>query len=183
MNTTICNRRCLLSLLNEHTFLSIADNGADTCVIGDGWHIESYTSRKANLVGFDAKASRETGMPIVSAVTVVETQGNKYLLRVHEAVCNQGSPTTLLSEFQLREHDCIVDSISTKHPTSVPGRKGGQCFLPRPHVYIPFIINGGGLMTFRHRLPTERELTSLTPIDITADSPWDPNSHYSDPCL
>ena len=46
----------IFTILNEHTFLlSIADNGADTCVIGDGWHIESYTSRKANLVGFDAK--------------------------------------------------------------------------------------------------------------------------------
>ena len=38
-------------------------------------------------------------------------------------------------------------------------------------------------MTFRHRLPTEQELTSLPPIDITADFPWDPNSQYSDPCL
>jgi hypothetical protein len=102
---------------------------------------------------------------------------------VHEDVYNQGSPTTLLSEFQLQEHDCIVDSISTKHPTSVPDRNGGQCFLPRPqHVYISFIINGG-LMTFRHRLPTEQELASLTPFDITADSNWDPSSHYSDPCL
>ena len=139
---------------------------------------------KPILLGLMQKLpARKTGIPIVSAVTVVETQGHKYLLRVHEAVYNQGSPTTLLSEFQLREHDCIVDSISTKHPTSLPGRNVGQCFLPRTHVYIPFIINGG-LMTFRHHgLPTEQELASLTPIDITADSPWDPNSHYSDPCL
>jgi hypothetical protein len=77
MDTTICNRRCLLSLLNEHTFLSIAENTADTCVIGDGWHIESHTSRKAILVGFDAKASRKTVMPIVSAVTVVEKKWHK----------------------------------------------------------------------------------------------------------
>ena len=109
----------------------------------------NQTSRKANLVGLDAKAYHKTGTPIEGAVTLVETQGHKYLLR--EAVYNKGSPEPLLSEFQLREHECIVDSISTKHPTSVPGRNGGQCFLSCHNVNILNILNGS-LMTFRHRL-------------------------------
>ncbi len=33
-------------------------------------------------------------------------------------------------------------------------------------------------MTFSHRLPSSAELRDLHPIDLTADTPWDPTDHY-----
>ena len=172
------SRRCLLSTLRPNTFLSISDDGADTSVFGEGWHIHTFTTQKANLVGFDANTSCKSGLPIVTALTVVEHNGSTHLLRINEAVYNEGSPTTLLSEYQLREYGCIVDSVSVKHLIAHDGSRGTQCFMPNADTTIPFLVNGG-LMTFQHRLPTALELTTLIPINITADQPWDPNHHYS----
>ncbi len=179
VSTHVDPRRCNLTHLDTNSYLSISDDGADTCVIGDGWNIESYTTRTANLIGFDATSSRKSGLPIVSAVTAVDSNGSTHLLRVHEAVYNQGSATTLLSEYQIREYGCIVDATSTRHRRTFAGDYGTQAFHPNPQVTIPFLINGG-LMTFRHRQPTPLELSSLLPLDITSDTPWDPGAHHSD---
>ena len=157
-------------------FLCISDDGADTCVLGDGWHIESHTSRTANIVGFDTKVARKGGLPIVTALTVVNHNGHDILLRVNEGVYNAGNPTTLLSEFQMRQYGCIVDSVSNQHLLSFAGTKGTQCLQPTPDITIPFVLNAG-LMTFMHRLPTATDLGTLPIIDITADQPWNPANH------
>ena len=45
--------------------------------------------------------------------------GVPVLLKINEAGYNAGSPITLLSEYQVREHGYIVDSVATKHKTSL----------------------------------------------------------------
>jgi hypothetical protein len=94
--------------------ICVSDSGADTTVIGEGWHIDHFTERRANLVGFDKRARKE-GLPIVTALTIVQTTNGMHLLRASDVVYNQGSSTTLLSEFQLREHGCLVDSVLRRH--------------------------------------------------------------------
>ena len=63
------------------------------------------TTRKANLDGFDSKYAWKRGLPIVTADTVVRLQDeSEVIIRAHETVYNEGSPTTLISEFQVRTH-------------------------------------------------------------------------------
>ena len=153
--------------------ICVSDSGADTTVIGEGWHIDHLTERRANLIGFDKRARKE-GLPIVTALTIVQTATGTHLLRASDVVYNQGSRTTLLSEFQLREHGCLVDSVLRRHDP-----KSTQSFCPIPGVSIPFRMKAC-LMTFPHRLPTAEELTALTPIDITPDMAWYPQEFYED---
>ena len=158
---------------NKPVNVCVSDNGADTTVLGEGWLIEAETHRYANLVGFDAKA-RKNGLPIVSALTVIDVEGQPILIRAHEAVYNKGSRTTLLSEFQMREHGCNVDSTLRRHnPSST------QSLTPPEGTPIPYRMRAC-LMTFLHRLPTKDELDTLTPFDITTDSTWSPHEHFED---
>ena len=106
----------------ENTTISTTDNGADTCVVGNGWAVFIKTDRKANLVGFDSHYARKKGLPIVTADTVVKTQdGTEIILRAHETVYNEGSPTTLISEFQVRSHGLVIDSVHKEHAASIDG--------------------------------------------------------------
>ena len=96
--------------------ISTSDNGADTCVVGIGWKIVIKTTRKANLVGFDSNYARKKGLPIVTADTVVRLKnGSEVIIRAHETVYNEGSPTTLISEFQVRTHGLVLDSVHKEH--------------------------------------------------------------------
>ena len=88
----------------------------------------------ANLIGFDVRSATKGGLLIVTASTITEVNGKPFLLRVHEAVYNAGSPTTLLSEYQLHDYGCLVDSVSTKHRThDNPIEYGHQSFIPTPN--------------------------------------------------
>ena len=96
--------------------ISASDNGADTCVVGTGWKVLIKTAQWANLVGFDSNHARKKGLPIVTADTGVRLQdGTEAVIRAHEAVCNEGSPTALISEFQVRTHGLVLDSVHKEH--------------------------------------------------------------------
>jgi hypothetical protein len=89
---------------NNPRLFAVTDDGADTSVIGQGWRImtDLTTAGYANLVGFDEKATRKSGLPIVTGITKVNTtHGKLILMRVNQAVWNKGSNTTLISEFQV----------------------------------------------------------------------------------
>ena len=112
------------------TYYAVTDNGADTTVMGDGWLIldDTETAPRANLVGFD-KAAKKKGLPIVAgAIKVTLDDCSEVILKVHQGVYNEGSRTTLISEFQVRDHGLIIDSISAKHRTDSDGRRGTQSF-------------------------------------------------------
>ena len=97
----------IASLVKEGSNLkcSTLDNGADTCVVaGTGWQVLIKATMKANLVGFNSNYARKKCLPIVTADTVVrlDDAGTEAIVRAHKTVYNEGSPTTLLSEFQVR---------------------------------------------------------------------------------
>ena len=75
-----------------------------------------------------------------------------FLLRVNKAVYNQNSPITLPSEYQIREHGIVVDSIAKKHLTT-DGKLGTQTLYASDLVKCPLVDRGGfnGLTTISSR--------------------------------
>jgi hypothetical protein len=85
------------------SYNAVTDNGADTTVMGNGWLILEDTNKApgANLVGFD-KDAKKKGLPIVAgAIKVTLDDASEVILKVHQGVYNEGSKTTLISEFQV----------------------------------------------------------------------------------
>ena len=179
-------RQCMnMVMLKPHCHLTIIDDGADTTVLGKGWHVETrHPIRKANVVGFDRDLAVKRGLPIVSAVTAVDLpDGRVILLRAAEAIYNETSDHTLLSEFQIRDFGVIADTVSRKHG-------GRQCLgipvasnlsEPPTREYVPLIM-ARCLHQFSNRTPTITELETLHPLLLTQDQvPWDPGHFYDDP--
>ena len=61
---------------------------------------------------------------------------------MHEAVYNKNSTITLLSEYQLREHGIVVDSVAKKH-LSIGGIYGTQTLYASEGKECPLIDRGG----------------------------------------
>jgi len=123
--------RMLYSTTTSHP-VAYVDSGADTCIAGNGWIPLSYTNRKANLVGYDARSTKKSGLDICTVATKIVTPNSSpnFILVAHETVYNPGSHVSLISEFQVREHGCVVDSVSRSHRISIHGDKGTQMFYP-----------------------------------------------------
>lgn len=103
---------------------AICDSGADSCVVGKLAKIESITIRTANLVGYDPQTTKSSSLPIVTALLkALSAENVPLILQVHEAVYNQNSTITLLSEYQMREYGIVVDSVATKHLTTDHGKE------------------------------------------------------------
>jgi hypothetical protein len=90
-------------LAYEKYHISILGAGADTCVLGQGWEdLSFHNTRRANVIAFDHEAAVKRNLPIVSAITAVDLlHGILVLLIIHEAIYNDTSNHSLLSEFQL----------------------------------------------------------------------------------
>ena len=93
--------------------VAYVDSGADTCIAGVGWIPLAYTNRKANLVGYDERSTKKSGLDICTVATKIITHGSlpDFILVAHETVYNPGSQVSLISEFQVREHGCVVDCL------------------------------------------------------------------------
>ena len=145
------------------------DGGADTCVVGTGWAVTSTSSRRANVVGFDDRCFTANALPIGTACAMVAlSDGEEIMIRVHEAVLNEGGPT-LLSKYQIRDHGLGVSDKAPQHGGSPhielePGRR------LQLHMH-------GALAVLRVRTPTDEELRTLIPVDITSDDLWDPRKY------
>src|SRR5687767_15080716 len=83
--------------------------------------------RSANLIGYDPRTTKSKSLPIVTAlIKTMSAENVPILIHVNEAVYNQNSPITLLSEYQVREFGLVVDSVATKH-LSTQGTQGTGC--------------------------------------------------------
>src|SRR4051794_26697335 len=72
----------------------------------------------------------QLNVPIVTAIIKVRsssTGGYPVLLKMYECPLNKGSPITLISEYQFREHGLVIDSVAKKHRSS-HGKHGTQRF-------------------------------------------------------
>ena len=154
---------------------ALCDSGADSCVVGKLAKIESITMRTANLVGYDPQTTRSSSLPIVTALLkTISAENVPLLLRVHEAVYNQNSTITLLSEYQVREYGIVVDSVATKHLTT-DGKRGTQTLYASDVVKCP-LIDRGGLMGLRLYPFEEGDEDKYEIFTITSDEPWVPRT-------
>ena len=94
------------------------------------------------------------------------------------AVHNPNAQNTLLSEYQLSEYGCLIDTKPTHHKYP-NGQFGTQSFkLPTgDHLWKLDIDNC--LMTLPHRAPDLEELEVLDPQPITGEHSWQPSDHHS----
>ena len=155
----------------------IFDSGADTSVLGENWSIKEIYGPTINLVGFDSSCSRKKNLRLCTADTILEhpTHG-LILIRIHQAVHNPTARNTLLSEYQLSESGCLIDTKPTHHRYP-NGSYGTQCFKhPKVSHTWKFDIDAC-LMTLPHRAPTLEESEVLTPVEITGSSHWCPSDH------
>ena len=131
--------------------------GADTSLIGSGWYIFAHTQRKANVIGFDKKSAYKQHLNICSGATMVKlADGREQMIVIHEDVSNPESDLTLLSEFQVRSHGCIVDPVSKRHRLNENLYGTQRTVLPTGQE-IPLLIISA-LATMEHRLPSENEI-------------------------
>ncbi len=109
---------------------AISDGGADSCILGKMAKVIDYTGRHANLVGYDPKTTKTMDVPIVTAI--IKARSNVpgqilILLKLHHAPFNANSPIALVSEYQVRENNLVIDSVATKHQSG-PNTYGTQLF-------------------------------------------------------
>ena len=86
----------------QQQYFAISDRGADFCIVGQNATVVSHTGQFATLVGYDPTTTKSQHLPIVTAYLKAKAQNNvPVLLKMNEAVYNQGSPIMLLSEYQI----------------------------------------------------------------------------------
>jgi hypothetical protein len=111
----------------------------------------------------------------VSAITTVELpNGQSILFVIHEAIYNDTSNHSLLSEFQLREHGILIDSTCHLH--------GGTQKLTitdsnhHDDITIPLDLSAC-MVNFKHRFPTKEDFKSLQQYCLTqGDTSWNPST-------
>ena len=72
------------------TGYSITDSGADTCCVGDGFHILSYTGRTVNLRGYDDGGDLQADIKVCTAATAWEDHDGTVLILVFNEALDLG---------------------------------------------------------------------------------------------
>ena len=112
-------------------------------------------------------------IPIVSAyIKVITHTGIPVLLKIHEAAYIKDSPITLLSEYQVREHGLVIDSVAQKHRT-INNKYGTQQLYLNDVLRIPF-VDQGGLMGFEILPYVDGDEARMEVHTITQNTPWKP---------
>ncbi len=102
-------------------------------------------------------------------------------MKINEAAYNTGSPITLLSEYQIRENEYIVDSVATKHRTSLD-TYGTQRIILNEVICIPF-EDRGGLMGCKILPIEDGDVDKVDPkydiIELTSSQKWIPAQFHT----
>jgi hypothetical protein len=113
---------------------------------------------------------------VTAYLKVKAHNGIPVLLKINEAVYNEGSPVMLLSEYQIHNHGYVVDLVATKHKSSL-NTYGTQSMVLNDLVQVPF-EDRGGIMGFEI-LPIEPgEIDKVDPkldiFELTCANKWIP---------
>ncbi len=166
--------------LTTHHTESIIDGGADTMILGTGWlFMKIYPHRSIQVVGFDETKTKR-GCRVGTACTVMyDVNDRPFLMIAHEAIKNEGSQTSLLSETQMRHNGLIVDSISEKH-IGIDNKPGTQSIYSDDKEIQFRLQQKAGLMCITHRAPTEEEIKTLPRFTLTSEDIWNPSLLHDD---
>ena len=105
-------------------------------------------SMKQEDMHYDPQSTRSKRIPIVTAYlkTIEPNSGFPVLLKINEAPFHSNNPITLISEYQVREHGYVIDSVATKHKKG-DNAWGTQRLELSKDIHIPF-VDRGGIMGF-----------------------------------
>jgi Reverse transcriptase (RNA-dependent DNA polymerase) len=168
---------------NNQEVFCCSDGGADACVIGKNAHIIGYSGRHANLLAYDLTHPSKR-VPIGDAyVKVLAQNGIPVFLRINDGPIVPDNPVTLISEYQVRDHGFIVDSVSKYHKLS-PTSYGTQRLVLNDVLYVPFENRGGIMGMSLLPISDDDYLEDGEPrfdvFEITAPGPWRPFRHKND---
>jgi len=177
------NYYAILSQVKEQ--ICIPDGGADSHVGGKSWlpltPINGPLVKFANVIGFDSESARKSGLPIVTAITKVQTtKGTEIILRAKHLVYNESSPHTFLSTLQMRETGAIVDDVSKRHQKDEM-RKGTHS-IRFPQGQVIDLKHRAVLSTFESCLPTLEEYDTFPDDNIVdiALQDWNPQRYHEE---
>ncbi len=112
-------------------------------------------------------------------ISPLDTNKPVCLLVCNEA-CIHDDPTSLYSNYQMREYGIVVDDVATKHVKDSQGNKGTQSLhIPNGGPKLPLAI-ADALPVMTIRKPTEEELDTLPKHVLTSVAPWNPKEHHHD---
>ncbi len=180
--TTTLECRAHLKYANSYStpdkMYAISDGGADECVVGANGYIASETGRYAHLIGYNPTTTKSSRVPIVTAYLKVKaSSGIPVLFKLNEAVFNDGSPFTFLSEYQIRDYGHIVNCVARKH-RSCNNTYGTQRIVLNDTINIPF-IERGGLMGFEILPIEDNDIDVENPkydiFELTSSQKWIPS--------
>ena len=63
--------RLICNSVQDKFAVTYTNGGADSCMGRDSWKVEEYTGRKANLVGYDDRNTKKTGLDICTLTTKI----------------------------------------------------------------------------------------------------------------
>ena len=88
--------------------MALVDSGADTCLLGPEFHIESQsTDRFIDMMGFSGAASKVTGLPFGVGIAVIEAPQGTVMVRVNEGIVVPYQ--SILAANQLRNFNTTVN--------------------------------------------------------------------------
>ena len=175
--------RSLMSDRQDHG-LTCMDGCANAGVISTWTHHIDHTvpNRKANLLGAQSNFKSKglsIGTGITTLLSPLDPNTPVCLLVYHEA-CIHDDPTSLYSNYQMREYGIVVDDVATKHVKDSQGNKGTQSIhIPNGGPKLPLAI-ADALPVMTIRKPTQEELDTLPKHVLTSIEPWNPKEHHHD---
>jgi len=151
------------------------DSHADQCVVGRNALIVYDYDKPVNIVGYDPNGPVEPSLSTVSAALAYDcpTTGSTIILIVNQAIHNPKLDHNLLSTFQMRLNEVMVNDIP-KCLTDSPTERTHAIIVTDPEtnyeLLIPLSIRGV-TSTFPTRKPTQQEYNECIHFDLTYDSP------------
>ena len=155
----------------------IVDSAADQCTCaGPAWKVIYDTGNRIMCSGYISGNENDEGkiLPVVSAVTCVEMEGDEaFLLMVNQACYydNQEQTESLCHPYQAMEHG--VKFCLTPRDTLTPEGELGKQVMVVEEKEVPLRYDGRKMfMKIRH--PSDEELESLEIVELTSPAQYDP---------
>ena len=158
-----------------HESMTDLDSHADQCLLGNNTLVVHDYDKLVNVVGYDPRGPVTRSLHTISGALAYDCpdSGETYILLVHQAIHNPKLEHNLLSPFQMRLNDVIVNE-TPKFMTETPTEKDHAIVVTDPEtndeLIIPLSVRGV-TSTFPTRKPTIDEYNTCTKFTLTYDSP------------
>ena len=148
------------------------DSHADTCVAGPNFVVDEYTGENCDVVPYSNDYQPIKGVPIVNASTAYThpDTGETVILRFNQVLWyGHAMDMSLLNPNQIRYNGLTLSDDPTDN-----GRMFG---ISGTDLEIPFEITGTTVFFVSH-VPSQWELDNCRVVELTLDSPWNPQEVF-----